>query len=300
MINMWDLESLVKIKEKLKNTLIDRHIEVNEEDTLSDLVDKVAKIGEETLLYKVITDSNIKELICDKIDFIKPYGFAYDYSLKKINFRNIKGIGGCAFYKSGLTEFVSYDKAMLTGTQIYSENQALKRVIAPFFMAGVAPSSMFYNDQNLKLIDIGDLRGSLTYTFGFCYALTALILRANSLNSLQSIDTFASTPFRLNTGGYIYIPKDLVDLYKKATNWTIVANRIVPLEGTIYEDPYWSKKENTYIYVDSVEYELPKDTTVLQFKNTYQIENMYSDGQVMNDENVLYDFKDAEITTEVK
>ena len=141
----------------------------------------------------------------------------------------------------------------------------------------------------------------LDFTFANCTSLIAVILRNTSfLTPYTYTPAFNNTQIKNNTGGYIYVPEIMVERYRTATNWSLMASRIIKLEGTIYEDPYWSAKESMYIDVDSVEYELPKDTTVLHFKNTYQIENMYSDGQIMNDEDVLYNFKDTEITTEVK
>ena len=92
----------------------------------------------------------------------------------------------------------------------------------------------------------------------------------------------------------------MLESYKTATNWSTIADRIIKLEGTIYEDVYWSKKDMMFISVDSIEYELPKDTTVLQYKNTYQIEHLYSDGTELSDDMIVYDYKNTAITTEVK
>ncbi|WP_302669667.1 hypothetical protein, partial [Eubacterium sp. AF15-50] len=92
----------------------------------------------------------------------------------------------------------------------------------------------------------------------------------------------------------------MLESYKTATNWSTIANRIIKLEGTIYEDVYWSNKDMMFISVDSIEYEIPKDTTVLQYKNTYQIGHLYSNGTELADDKLLHDYLNTAITTEVK
>lgn len=298
MTNMWDLESLVKIKEKLKNTLIDRHIEVNKEDTLSDLVDKVAKIGEDTLVNKLINDE-LTAYENDKITVISPYAFYSKKSLQKINTPNVTTIGSGAFSYCSIREFVCFQHGVFTGAPVFNGVSNIKKLIVPFFNT-LSSYQFIANCSRLEIVDVNWNASLGESAFYGCSVLKTVILRANSLCAMPHSNALGSTPIRLNKYGYIYVPEIIVEQYRIATNWSVMANRIIKIEGTIYEDPYWSKKESAYIYVDSVEYELPKDTTVLQFKNTYQIENMYSDGQIMNDEDVLYDFKDTEITTEVK
>jgi hypothetical protein len=61
--------------------------------------------------------------------------------------------------------------------------------------------------------------------FGSCSKLAKLILRSNTLCALSSAGAFTSTPIAKGTG-FIYVPDDLVDTYKGATNWSTYANQI--------------------------------------------------------------------------
>ena len=58
-----------------------------------------------------------------------------------------------------------------------------------------------------------------------CANLTTIVLSVNSVVSLSSTTTFNSTPIARGTG-YIYVPDDLVESYKTATNWTVYAEQI--------------------------------------------------------------------------
>ena len=134
--------------------------------------------------------------------------------------------------------------------------------------------------------------------FTGCINLKTLIYRRTS--GVNSISSISLLPTNFQTYGYLYVPQSMLESYKTATNWSTMADRIIKLEGTIYEDAYWSKKDMMFIFVDSIEYEIPKDTTVLQYKNTYRIEHLYSDGTELADDKLLHDYLNTAITTEVK
>lgn len=55
--------------------------------------------------------------------------------------------------------------------------------------------------------------------------LNTLILRADTVCTLSSTSAFTNTPISKGVG-YIYVPDDLVEDYKSATNWTVYASQI--------------------------------------------------------------------------
>lgn len=55
-----------------------------------------------------------------------------------------------------------------------------------------------------------------------------LVLRSNELCPLSDVNAFTGTPISIGCG-YIYVPADLVDTYKAATNWSTYADQIVSL-----------------------------------------------------------------------
>ena len=56
-----------------------------------------------------------------------------------------------------------------------------------------------------------------------------LIIRSNTVCTLQSVDGFANSKVARKTG-FVYVPRDLVDAYKSATNWTVYASQIRAIE----------------------------------------------------------------------
>lgn len=66
--------------------------------------------------------------------------------------------------------------------------------------------------------------------FWATYGQVALILRNTSeVCSLSNLDAFNENPIS-SGGGYIYVPRSLVDSYKAATNWSTYASQIRAIE----------------------------------------------------------------------
>lgn len=74
----------------------------------------------------------------------------------------------------------------------------------------------------------------LTKMVGVCFngltALETLIIRTPSVCSLANASALSRTKIESGTG-YIYVPDNLVDSYKGATNWSTYANQILPLSS---------------------------------------------------------------------
>ena len=67
--------------------------------------------------------------------------------------------------------------------------------------------------------------------FQFSSRLEAVVIDSPSLFRLTRANAFNGTPISGDyaTKGYVYVPDNLVDEYKSATNWTTYANQIKPL-----------------------------------------------------------------------
>ena len=64
--------------------------------------------------------------------------------------------------------------------------------------------------------------------FRYCSYFAKLILRSESVCTLEKVTAFADTPIENGTG-YIYVPDNLVNTYKTATNWSNFADKIKPI-----------------------------------------------------------------------
>ena len=87
----------------------------------------------------------------------------------------------------------------------------------------------FYKCSNLSTADFIAVTSIESVSFQDCSALTALILRSETMCTLESTNAFTSTPIASGTG-YIYVPAALVDSYKAATNWRTYADQIRAIE----------------------------------------------------------------------
>ena len=65
-------------------------------------------------------------------------------------------------------------------------------------------------------------------SFNGLTALEKLIIRTPSVCSLANASALARTKIESGTG-YIYVPDNLVDSYKTATNWSAYAAQIKPI-----------------------------------------------------------------------
>lgn len=77
----------------------------------------------------------------------------------------------------------------------------------------------------LHTVELGGVTSIGSGSFNGCKALATLIIRTPSVCSLANINSISPTLIASGTG-YIYVPDNLVNSYKTATNWSDYANQI--------------------------------------------------------------------------
>ena len=82
--------------------------------------------------------------------------------------------------------------------------------------------------DKLTLVDVPNVANIGANAFLWTDALKTLILRKNSVCNLEATNALTGTQFYYNRGN-IYVPDNLVDSYKSATNWSTFAAVITPL-----------------------------------------------------------------------
>lgn len=95
-------------------------------------------------------------------------------------------------------------------------------------LTSVTGTALCNNATVLKTVKLPKLSSSIDSSWFGSTALSILILGSNELNPLSNINAFANTPISSGTG-YIYVPDDLVESYKIATNWSTYADQIKPI-----------------------------------------------------------------------
>lgn len=190
-----------------------------------------------------------------RVTKIKRGCFVGSNTLATASFPNVIEVGIDAFqYCSALTQ-VSLPKATTIRYSCFEEASKLSTV--NLSNVQTVESAAFIRCSSLKTINLPQVKELLSNTFysctllekadlgscqrfdgqtqfGKCAKLTTLILRGNAVCSASyPVNSYTGalgdTPIA-NGNGYVYVPKVLVDEYKKATNWVEIAGRIRAIE----------------------------------------------------------------------
>lgn len=130
---------------------------------------------------------------------------------------------------AGSSNLKSVDLPKLTSIctgNFYNCNQ-LEVVNIP--LATNVDDSAFYACSALPKIDLPNVTSIGRNAFAKCSNLKTLILRSSTMCTLSATGAFTSTPIKSGEG-YIYVPRDLIDQYKSATNWSTFAAQFRVLE----------------------------------------------------------------------
>ena len=113
------------------------------------------------------------------------------------------------------------------GTYAFYYHPNLERAVAS---APVIEAYAFRNAKKLKVVDLtSDAAVSIAaYAFNDCSNLTHLVVRSTAISSLSATSALDNTKIKNGSGG-VYVPADLLDSYKSATNWSTLAANIFPI-----------------------------------------------------------------------
>ena len=189
---------------------------------------------------------------------IKGRCFENSNTLATATFTNVIEVGNRAFSDCYLLSQITLPEATTLGTFCFDNDRKLSTVNCPKVKTvGQSAISWCQSLQSINLpeaeiieaiafayctvltkVDLGNCKQfSGTRQFAECKKLTTLILRGNTVCSavypVNNNDDGAlyNTPIVGNeTGGNVYVPRALVDEYKNATNWAVIADRIRAIE----------------------------------------------------------------------
>ena len=191
-INMADEINSIQVGDTNFKDLVERTITTIDDDTIT-------KVG-----YNAFQNcNNLISVSLPQATSIGNYAFQECSKLTSINFPNATSIGDYAFYEcSSLTS-------------------------ANFPLATSIGNYAFQKCSKLANINISSATSIGSSVFQYCSSLTTLILRANQVCTLSKTNTFSETPIATSsTEGFIYVPDNLVESYKTATNWSTYASKI--------------------------------------------------------------------------
>ena len=182
----------------------------------------------------------------DRITKVGYYGFGGCENLTSINLPNVVTIGGSGFINCKLLKNVILPKVTSVGNNGFNSTGlesislpscttlgsnsffATRQLVLAILPLVTSISSYCFNYSSVQKIDTSSLISIKTSAFYNTEQLDTLILRNSSVCALENVNAFQDTKIAAGTG-YVYVPNNLVDSYKTATNWVTFANQIKPI-----------------------------------------------------------------------
>ena len=221
------LQQLQTDKQNLVDNLVTKGVSASNDETFTSLVPKVLDIqsggGEKLeindaryLFYKGARLNSLNQLLnaCKNVTNCS-YMFHSCINLDSINLKsldtsNVTTMAYMFYNCSSLTniDLSNFNTSKTTSmSNMFNACRSLKSIDLSVFDASrvTSMSSMFYNCDNLKKVIIN-----------------------NPVVFNLRTTVFLATPINDGTG-FIYVPDDLVETYKSATNWSVYSSQIKPI-----------------------------------------------------------------------
>lgn len=193
---------------------------------------KVKKVGAYAFNSTLITGESP---MFDSIETLAGMNAFWNCSkLGDVNMPNlISGIPQNTFNNSGLTSFradkVVCETAILAGNTAFSGCKNLKYV--HFDKLQIVGTQWFNSCIVLEKAEFNSVKTFRGYAFQGCSALKTLVIRTPDVVASIDSNMFHSFTFT----GTVYVPDNLVEQYKAATNWSVYADNIKPLSEYVEE-----------------------------------------------------------------
>ena len=157
-------------------------------------------------------------------------------ALTQVSLPNVISVGSACFLLSKLLSDVNLSKAETLGKSTFQHCESLTSINLP--QVNAIGQQAFQGCTKLEKVDLRKHIDFLDYgnQFTNCTHLTTLILRSNTVCSprfsvtANSGGILSNTPIANSKNGYVYVPRALVNEYKNATNWTVIADQIRAIE----------------------------------------------------------------------
>ena len=156
----------------------------------------------------------------------------YSYAdLEEINCPNVTSIGSYAFYGCSKLTNISFPKATSVGSMSFAG--ATGTDVTGFTIVKLDSLTelveVFRGSVATKIVYCPKLTKITGATWADCTSLEALIIeQQEKVCTLVNVNTFTRSGVANGTG-CVYVPDNLVNDYKTATNWSTYASQIKPL-----------------------------------------------------------------------
>ena len=171
--------------------------------------------------------TNFPGLDLTNIKTLDSYCFYGCEGITSVDLSNISSIGEGVFYNcSNLQEVIYPAEFSAVPYQLFRGCTSLQ----DFDFSNITTiNTSAFSSCPLTEVNLPKITRFNGYCFGGCSNLAKVVIRQNtSVCTLSSTNVFNSTPIA-NGEGFIYVPDELLEDYKVATNWSTYAEQIKPL-----------------------------------------------------------------------
>lgn len=175
----------------------------------------------EALIKRTITSySN------DTLTSVGSYAFHSCTRLTTVSLPNATTLGTSSFNACSSLVSIELPKVTSITTQSFYGCDALETLNLPSVKT-TGTQGVRHCDK-LTRVEFGAVTNIGALTFDSCPLLETLIVRTPSVCTLGNISALNGTKIAGGTG-YVYVPDNLVNSYKTATNWSTYASQIKPI-----------------------------------------------------------------------
>jgi hypothetical protein len=194
---------------------------------MAEFINTVDILGDDALTDSIINRS-ITEYNDNAITQIGINTFNACSALLSVDFPVATSIGTNAFYGCSKLKTINFPLVTTIAAEAFYGCTLLTSVDFPVLTS--IPDGAFRTSNGLRFANFPAVTSIATNALRGCSQLVALILRnASKVATLSGTNALTATSIAAGTG-YIYVPRDLVDSYKSATNWSTYANQFRALE----------------------------------------------------------------------
>lgn len=194
-----------------------------------DIPERIGAVGPE--YFTKVWNKDIVEWINHKIVGNIPSDFQKgNTKLVKVDLPYITALSSAAFSGCNKLADVNLPSVTSISANAFSNCWELEDIILPSLTTFIDWGYTFNICEKLKRVVLPVFTGTITTNCFPCKSLTALVLGANTVCTLNTTNAFPSnTPIAKGTG-YIYVRRSLIDPYKSASNWSNFASQFIALE----------------------------------------------------------------------
>lgn len=212
---------------------------------MAEFINTIDVLGDDAVIDSII-NGTITEFHDDQLEIIGRSAFQYCVSLASIKLPNVKTIDDSGFADCTSLEAIDLPSVTQLKDGAFARCTNVRYVNVPALEKAVTCFQRCEKVEKLVFPNLIDARGSI---FDFCYALKivdlhkaenafvgqyvsslkAIIIRTPTVCAHPSGYMEGNVPF-VNGTCFIYVPRDLVESYKVATNWSKYPNQFRALE----------------------------------------------------------------------